>query len=66
MLNHNIVFVSNIKIPIFYDIRPVSFRRLFDNLINNAFSYSNGEVLITLKKNKDSIYWRRGYGGSDG
>ena len=26
-----------------------------DNLINNAFSYSNGEVLITLKKNKDSI-----------
>ena len=55
ILNRNIVLVSNIKIPIFYDIRPVSFRRLFDNLINNAFSYSNGEVLITLKKNKDSI-----------
>jgi two-component system osmolarity sensor histidine kinase EnvZ len=55
ILNRNIVLVSNIKIPIFYDIRPVSFRRLFDTLINNAFSYSNGEVLITLKKNKDSI-----------
>jgi two-component system osmolarity sensor histidine kinase EnvZ len=55
ILNRNIVLVSNIKIPIFYDIRPVSFRRLFDNLINNAFSYSNGEVLITLKKNKDGI-----------
>jgi two-component system osmolarity sensor histidine kinase EnvZ len=55
ILNRNIVLVSNIKIPIFYDIRPISFRRLFDNLINNAFSYSNGEVLITLKKNKDSI-----------
>lgn len=55
ILNHNIVLVSNLKIPIFYDIRPVSFRRLFDNLINNAFSYSKGEVLITLKKNKDSI-----------
>ena len=55
ILNHNIVLVSNHKIPIFYDIRPISFRRLFDNLINNAFSYSNGEVLITVKKNKDNI-----------
>ncbi|MSQ80624.1 MAG: HAMP domain-containing protein [Candidatus Methylopumilus sp.] len=55
ILSHNIVLISNHKVPIFYDIRPVSFRRLFDNLINNACSYSQGEVLITLAKNKDSI-----------
>jgi two-component system osmolarity sensor histidine kinase EnvZ len=47
--------VSNLKIPIFYDIKPISFRRLFDNLINNAFSYSKGEVVITIKKNKDNV-----------
>ena len=55
ILNRNIVLVSNLKIPIFYDIKPISFRRLFDNLINNAFSYSKGEVVITIKKNKDNI-----------
>ena len=55
ILNRNIVLVSNLKIPIFYDIKPISFRRLFDNLINNAFSYSRGEVVITIKKNKDNI-----------
>lgn len=52
ILNRNIVLVSNLKIPIFYDIKPISFRRLFDNLINNAFSYSKGEVVITIKKIK--------------
>ncbi|MBM3360567.1 MAG: ATP-binding protein [Candidatus Methylopumilus sp.] len=55
ILNRNIVFVSNLKIPIFYDIKPISFRRLFDNLINNAFSYSTGEVLITIRKHKENI-----------
>lgn len=55
ILNRHIVLVSNLKIPIFYDIKPISFRRLFDNLINNAFSYSKGEVVITIKKNKDNI-----------
>ena len=55
ILNRNIVLVSNLKIPIFYDIKPISFRRLFDNLINNAFSYSKGEVVITIKKNKDNV-----------
>ncbi len=55
ILNRNIVFVSNLKIPIFYDIKPISFRRLFDNLINNAFSYSTGEVIITIRKHKENI-----------
>ncbi len=55
ILNRNIVFVSNLKIPIFYDIKPISFRRLFDNLINNAFSYSTGEVVITIRKHKENI-----------
>ena len=55
ILNRNIVLVSNLKIPIFYDIKPISFRRLFDNLINNAFSYSTGEVVITLRKHKENI-----------
>ena len=55
ILNHNIVLVSNLKIPIFYDIKPISFRRLFDNLINNAFSYSTGEVVITIRKHKENI-----------
>ena len=55
ILNRNIVLVSNLKIPIFYDIKPISFRRLFDNLINNAFSYSSGEVVITIRKHKESI-----------
>ncbi len=55
ILNRNIVLVSNLKIPIFYDIKPISFRRLFDNLINNAFSYSTGEVVITIRKHKENI-----------
>lgn len=55
ILNRNIIFVSNLKIPIFYDIKPISFRRLFDNLINNAFSYSTGEVVITIRKHKENI-----------
>ena len=55
ILNRNIVLVSNLKIPIFYDIKPISFRRLFDNLINNAFSYSTGEVIITIRKHKENI-----------
>jgi two-component system osmolarity sensor histidine kinase EnvZ len=55
ILNRNIVLVSNLKIPIFYDIKPISFRRLFDNLINNAFSYSTGEVLITIRKLKENV-----------
>jgi two-component system osmolarity sensor histidine kinase EnvZ len=55
ILNRNIIFVSNLKIPIFYDIKPISFRRLFDNLINNAFSYSSGEVVITIRKHKENI-----------
>ena len=55
ILNRHIVLVSNLKIPIFYDIKPISFRRLFDNLINNAFSYSSGEVVITIRKYKESI-----------
>ena len=55
ILNRNIVLVSNLKIPIFYDIKPISFRRLFDNLVNNAFSYSTGEVVITIRKHKENI-----------
>lgn len=55
ILNRNIILVSNLKIPIFYDIKPISFRRLFDNLINNAFSYSTGEVVITIRKHKENI-----------
>ncbi len=55
ILNRNIILICNLKVPIFYDVKPISFRRLFDNLINNAFSYSQGEVLITIKKNKESI-----------
>jgi two-component system osmolarity sensor histidine kinase EnvZ len=55
ILNRNIVLVSNLKIPIFYDIKPISFRRLFDNLINNAFSYSTDEVVITIRKHKENI-----------
>lgn len=55
MLKRNIVLVNNHKIPIFYDIRPISFRRLFDNLINNAFLYTSGEVLIIIKKNNRNI-----------
>jgi hypothetical protein len=61
--------VSNIKIPIFYDIRPVSFRRLFDNLINNALSYSNvyvkcpnfiGSDALGFNPDRLVIYYRTG------
>ena len=50
---------KNIKIEVpkklFIDIRPLAFQRCLDNLINNAFYYSNDEVLLQATLNEESL-----------
>jgi two-component system osmolarity sensor histidine kinase EnvZ len=37
---------ANIPKKLFIHIRPLAFQRCLDNLINNAFFYSHGEVIL--------------------
>ena len=50
---------KNIKTEIpkklFLDIRPLAFQRCLDNLINNAFYYSNDKVLVQATLNEESL-----------
>ena len=50
---------KNIKTEVpkklFIDIRPLAFQRCLDNLINNAFYYSNDKVLVQATLNEESL-----------
>jgi len=50
---------KNIKTEVpkklFLDIRPLAFQRCLDNLINNAFYYSNDKVLVQATLNEESL-----------
>jgi len=48
---------SDIPKKLFIDLRPIAFQRCIDNLINNAFHYSKGKVMVeaTLKEESFTI-----------
>jgi two-component system osmolarity sensor histidine kinase EnvZ len=50
---------KNIRLEVpkklFIDIRPLAFQRCLDNLINNAFFYSNDKVQMEAVLNEESL-----------
>jgi two-component system osmolarity sensor histidine kinase EnvZ len=46
---------TNIPKKLFIDIRPLAFQRCLDNLINNAFSYSKGKVILEASLLEESF-----------
>ena len=46
---------TNIPKKLFIDIRPLAFQRCLDNLINNAFFYSKGKVILEASLLEESF-----------
>ena len=46
---------TDIPKKLFIDIRPLAFQRCLDNLINNAFSYSKGKVILEASLLEESF-----------
>ncbi len=45
----------NISKKLYVDLRPLAFQRCIDNLINNAFYYSKGKVIVEVNFNEESF-----------
>ena len=46
---------TDVPKKLFIDIRPLAFQRCLDNLINNAFSYSKGKVILEASLLEESF-----------